>query len=63
MNLKGVKVWLLVYPHDMVLVVDEAKQMQEMINSPSRYLKREGLELNHGKSKMQIFMKGGREGK
>ncbi len=56
--LTGIKVWLLAYADDMVLVAEEPKQMQAMLNGLMRYLRRKGLELNYVKSKMQIFKKG-----
>ncbi len=59
-TIKGIKVWLLAYADDMVLLVEKPKQMQEILNVLSRYLRRKGLELNYGKSKMQIFKKGGK---
>ncbi len=61
--LQGMKVWLLAYADDMVLVAEEPKQMQNMLQCLWRYLKRKGLELNYSKSKMQIFKKGGKRAK
>ncbi len=61
--IKGIKVWLLAYADDMVLVAEDPKQMQGMLKGLSSYLKRKGLELNYAKSKMQIFCKGGKRAK
>ncbi len=58
--INGIKIWLLAYADDMVLMAVDPKQMQEMLNALSRYLRWKGLELNYGKSKMQIFKKSGK---
>ncbi len=51
------------YADDMILVAEDPKEMQNMINCLERYLRKLKLTLNTKKSKMQIFKKLGKTGK
>ncbi|XP_029054544.1 uncharacterized protein LOC114881833 [Osmia bicornis bicornis] len=53
------KFWTLAYADDLVLVTNDEREMQEMMKTLERYLRRKKLTLNVEKSKMMKFKKGG----
>lgn len=58
-KLKGEKIYSLAYADDIVLLAEEKERMRCMVRTMEEYLRKKGMELNVGKSKIVRFKKGG----
>lgn len=53
----NVKIWLLAYADDIVLLAKSPEEMKEMMRRMKRYLEKRDLVLNTNKSKLMVFKK------
>lgn len=60
LNIDEIKIRLLMYADDIVILAEEPKVLQSMINNLASYCNMWGMEVNQMKSEVMIFRNGGR---
>lgn len=60
LNIESLNIRLLLYADDMVILAEDIKVMQRMINKLEEYCERWSLEVNLSKSEIMVFRNGGR---